>query len=160
MRQGIAAHHARLWRYCVALTGRRDWADDLVQAACLRALEKAAQYQSGTHVDRWLFRIAQTTWLNELRRRKVRFGGGLVAVEDVDLPSGQPDTETNILARQVLNHITRLPEAQRLTVFLVYVEGFSYADAAAQLDIPIGTVMSRLATARRTLNAKLEGTKP
>lgn len=111
-------------------------------------------------MDRWLFRIAQTTWLNELRRRKVRFGGGLVAVEDVDLPSNQPDTETNILARQVLNHITRLPDAQRLTVFLVYVEGFSYADAAAQLDIPIGTVMSRLAAARRTLNAKLEGTSP
>jgi len=154
---GVSAHYARLWRDCTALAGQRDWADDLVQAACLRAIEKCAQFRIGTHVDRWLFTIARTTWLNELRSRKVRQGGGLVPVEDTDLPSPAPETEVNILAREVLSQVTRLPEAQRLTVFLVYVEGYSYAEAAGHLDIPVGTVMSRLATARRTLNAKLEG---
>ena len=128
-----------------------------MQAACLRALEKAHQYRPGTHVDRWLFTIARTTWLNELRRRKVRMGGGLVPVEEIDLPGSDLDTETNILAREVLTQISRLPDAQRLTVHLVYVEGYSYAEAAADLDIPIGTVMSRLAAARRTLNANLRG---
>ncbi|MEO0937673.1 MAG: RNA polymerase sigma factor [Pseudomonadota bacterium] len=155
VRTGLTAHHARLWRYCLALTGQRDWADDLVQTACLRALEKAGQYQPGTHVDRWLFTIARSTWLNELRARKVRQGGGLVPVEEIDLPSAAPGTEVNILAREVLNKVNRLPEAQRLTVFLVYVEGYSYAEAAEHLDIPIGTVMSRLATARRTLSAQM-----
>ncbi|MEO0390865.1 MAG: RNA polymerase sigma factor [Pseudomonadota bacterium] len=160
MRDGINAHYARIWRCCVVLTGRKDWADDVAQAACLRALEKAHQFQPGTHVDRWLFTIARTTWMNELRRRKVRTGGGLVPVEDIDLPADTPGVETNILAAQLLSHITRLPEAQRLTVHLVYVEGYSYAEAAAELEIPAGTVMSRLATARRTLNAQLQGPTP
>ncbi len=159
MRAGITAHYARIWRYCMALTGYRDWADDLVQLTCLRAIEKAQQFEPGTYVDRWLFRIAQRAWLNELRKRKVRMGQGLVPVEETDLPFDGPETETNILARQVLNLTTALPEAQRVTLFLVYVEGYSYAEAAAHLEIPVGTVMSRLATARRTLNAKIEGSR-
>ncbi|MEO0866603.1 MAG: sigma factor, partial [Pseudomonadota bacterium] len=76
----------RLWRYSVALTGRRDWADDLAQTTCLRALDKADQFEAGTHLDRWMFRMAQRIWLNELRSRKVRTGGGLVPVEEIELP--------------------------------------------------------------------------
>ncbi|WP_415401355.1 RNA polymerase sigma factor [Tateyamaria sp. SN3-11] len=151
----MAAVYPRLWRYAVALTGRRDWADDLVQTTCLRALDKAAQFEAGTHLDRWMFRMAQRVWLNELRSRKVRVGGGLVPVEDIDLPDKTPGADVNILARDVLNRVNALPEAQRQSVFLVYVEGFSYKEAAEIMEIPIGTVMSRLAAARKRLNTEM-----
>ena len=151
VKDGMNDIFPRLWRYCMALTGQRDWADDLAQATCLRAMEQAAKFQPGTHLDRWMFRMAQRVWLNELRSRKVRTGGGLVPVEDVDLVDIKPDSETNILARDVLSQVMKLPEAQRQTVLLVYVEGYSYKDAAEMMDIPIGTVMSRLAAARRSI---------
>ncbi|MEO0401594.1 MAG: RNA polymerase sigma factor [Pseudomonadota bacterium] len=151
----MSAVYPRLWRYAVSLTGRRDWADDLVQTACLRALDKADQFEPGTHLDRWLFRMTQRVWLNELRSRKVRTGGGLVPVEDIDLPDKSPGAETNILARDVLNRVNALPEAQRQSVVLVYVEGFSYKEAAEIMEIPIGTVMSRLAAARKRLNTDM-----
>jgi RNA polymerase sigma-70 factor (ECF subfamily) len=64
---------------------------------------------------------------------------------------GIKEIETNILAGQVLTHVQNLPEAQRETLFLVYVEGLTYREAAAVLDVPIGTVMSRLAGARERL---------
>lgn len=141
------------------LCGNRDVAHDLAQSACLRALERADQFERGTHLDRWVFRIAQRIWLNDLRAQTVRRGGGLVAVEDVDLASNDPSAETNIFVSEVLSQVRALPEAQRSTVMLVYVEGFSYREAADVLDIPIGTVMSRLAAARKTLKANLPRTE-
>ncbi|MGR3677933.1 MAG: RNA polymerase sigma factor [Paracoccaceae bacterium] len=143
--------YPRLWRYALALSGRRDWAEELAQMACLRAIEKSDSFQAGTHVDRWVFRLTRNIWLNELRSRRVRQGMGLVAVEDVDIPDSVPSTELNIFAREVLRKVNTLPEAQRETVLLTYVEGYSYKETAEILDIPIGTVMSRLATARRAL---------
>ncbi len=139
----------------MAVTGRRDWADDLVQATCLRALEKADLFTPGTHLDRWLFTMAQRLWLNEIRSRKVREGGGLVPIEDTPISDNSPAMETNILARQVFSQIQALPEAQRAAVLLVYVEGYSYRECAEVLDIPIGTVMSRLAAARAKLGERM-----
>lgn len=143
----------------MALTGQRDWADDLAQTTCLRAIEQSAKFEAGTHLDRWMFRMAQRVWLNELRSRKVRMGGGLVPVEEIDLPAGLPDSESNIFARDVLNQVNTLPEAQRQSVFLVYVEGYSYKEAAALMGIPIGTVMSRLAAARRAISNRMSDGK-
>lgn len=137
------------------LTSNKEAANDLAQATCLRALEKADNFEQGTHLDRWLFTIAHRIWLNDLRAIAVRRGGGLLAVEDIDLPDPRPDTETNYFAREVLQSVNALPEAQRATVLLVYVEGFKYAEAAAILDVPIGTVMSRLAAARKTVVAQM-----
>lgn len=159
VKSGLPEIYPRLWRYALALTGRRDWADDLAQAASLRAMEKAELFQVGTHLDRWLFTMTQRLWLNELRSRKVREGGGLVPIEDMAIPDNKPDSETNILARDVLSKVQGLPDAQRQAVFLVYVEGYSYRDAAEMMDIPIGTVMSRLAAARKRLNSQLEDVK-
>lgn len=160
VRRGLAEIFPRLWRYCLVLTRNKDNANDLAQAACERALEKADKFETGTHLDRWTFKIAQRIWLNELRSQAVRRGGGLVSVDDIDLPDTKTDTETNIYASQVLKEVYLLPEAQRIAVLLVYVEGFSYKDAAQVLDIPIGTVMSRLAAARGRISKRMgrEGT--
>jgi RNA polymerase sigma-70 factor (ECF subfamily) len=151
VRAGLEVWLARLWRYAFVLSRARDTADDLVQATCLRAMERADQYVPDTRLDRWLFAILRSIWLNEIRSRKIREGGGFVDAEEALLIDGARAIETNILAGQVLKEIGRLSEAQRETVLLVYAEGCTYAEAAAALGIPIGTVMSRLAAARLSL---------
>src|SRR5580704_1759673 len=151
VRAGLEPCLARLWRYALILSRAKDAADDLVQATCLRAIERADQFAPGTRLDRWLFAILRSIWLNEIRARKIREGGGFVDADDALSIDGARDIETNILATQVLKVIGQLPGAQRETVLLVYAEGYSYAEAAAALSIPIGTVMSRLAAARTVL---------
>jgi RNA polymerase sigma-70 factor (ECF subfamily) len=148
VRAALEPNLARLWRYGLVLSGARDVADDLVQATCVRAIERADQFQSGTRADRWLFSILRSIWLNEVRSRRVREGGGFVDASESLVVDGGHEIETNILAAQVLTEVGRLPEAQREAVLLVYVEGLTYREAAEVLAAPIGTVMSRLAAAR------------
>jgi len=151
VRNGLPILLARLWRYGLVLSGDRDMADELVQATCLRALERAHQFTPGSDLGRWTFKILGSIWRNELRARRVRAGEGAVEAEFVLATDGVRDAETNIFVRQVLSEIGRLPDVQRVAVLLVYGEGFSYREASDVLDVPIGTVMSRLATARATL---------
>ena len=153
--EGIAAELPRLWRYGLVLSGSRDTAEELVQATCLRALERSHQFAAGTRLNRWLFTILRSIWLNEIRSRKVRRGSGFVDTDAVLVFDGLKTVETNIIAGQVLKEIQNLPEAHRETVYLVYVEGMTYREAADSLAVPLGTVMSRLATAR----ARLAGLK-
>ena len=151
VREGIDKLYPRLWGYCLVLTGTAERADELAQAACLRALEKANLFDDGSHFDRWMFRLTQRLWINERRKDAVRTGGGLLTIEDAELADQGLDPESNLLGREVVLGVMRLPEAQRSAVALVYVEGHSYRDAAVILDIPVGTVMSRLAAARSKL---------
>lgn len=159
VREGLTELFPRLWRYAFVLTSSRDRADDLAQAVCLRAIEKAEQFQAGTHLDRWLFKMTQNIWYNELRKTAVRVGGGLVPVEEIDIADIKMDPETNLLGREVLLGVMALPEAQRATVMLAYVEGYSYREISELLEIPVGTVMSRLAAARAKLNERFGETK-
>ena len=149
--EDLKALYPRLWRYALVLTGAKDRADDLAQMSCLRALEKRDQVQEGSHLDRWVFRIAQRTWFNELRAQAVRRGGGLVPVESAELVDTSAGPDSNLSFREVLSDVMALPEAQRIAVLLVYVEGYRYAEAAGIMEIPKGTVMSRLSAARRKL---------
>ena len=151
VRAGLEPSLARLWRYALVLSRARDVADDLVQAACLRAIERADQFVPGTRVDRWLFTILRSIWLNELRSQRVREGGGVVDAEIALTTDGEREIEMNITASAVLRAMGRLPDAQRETLLLVYGEGYSYAEAAATLGVPIGTIMSRLAAGRAAL---------
>jgi RNA polymerase sigma-70 factor (ECF subfamily) len=151
VRAGLEAHLSRLWRYGLVLSGARDVAEDLVQATCVRAIERADQFQPGTNLGNWLFAILRSIWLNEMRSQRVRRGGGFVDASEALVVDGAREIETNIFAAEVLRAIGRLPEAQREVVLLVYAEGRSYSEAAELLAIPIGTVMSRLASARLAL---------
>ena len=139
----------------MGITGSRDRADDLAQRAALRGLEKSTQYAPGTSPRSWLFAIARRLWLNDLRAEAVRRGAGTVAVEDADLPDHAPPPEMNIFAGEVFRAIGALPPAQRETVMLVYVEGLRYREAAEVLDVPVGTIMSRLAAARKRIAESL-----
>ena len=151
VREGLRFHLPRLWRYGLVLSGNRNSADDLVQATCLRAIERADLFAAGTRLDHWLFSILRSIWFNEVRARRIRQGGGFVDAGEALVFDGAHAMETNIFAAEVLKAIGRLPEAQREAVVLVYAEGHSYAEAAAIMDVPIGTVMSRLAAARLTI---------
>lgn len=151
VRQQLAAHLTRLWRYGLVLSRNRDIAEELVQATCVRALEKSAQFEPGTRIDRWLFSILHSIWISDLRARRVRMGQGFVDTDDLQAPDTREQDDDRQRYQQIMSRVNALPEAQRNTVFLVYVEGFTYQEAAETLSVPIGTVMSRLATARATL---------
>ena len=155
VRAGLQSSLARLWRYALVLSRARNVADDLVQATCLRAIERADQFVPGTRVDRWLFAILRSIWLNEIRSQRIREGGGFDDAADALTTDDEREIEMNITAAAVLRAIDRLPEAQRETILLVYGEGYSYAEAAAVLGVPIGTIMSRLSAGRAAL-AKLK----
>jgi RNA polymerase sigma-70 factor (ECF subfamily) len=153
VRQHLAGQLARLWRYGVVLSGHRDVAEDLVQATCLRALERAEQFQPGTRIDRWLLAILHSIWMNEVRARRIRQGHGFVDPETALTTDGVAIAESHVLANEMVARVQALPEAQRATVFLAYVEEMTYRETAEILAIPIGTVMSRLASARASLAA-------
>jgi len=151
VRQQLAVHLNRLWRYGLVLSRSRDMAEELVQATCVRALEKGAQFAPGTRIDRWLFSILHSIWISDLRARRVRMGQGFVDTEDLLAHDTHEQDEDRQRYQQIMRRVNALPEAQRNALFLVYVEGFSYQEAADTLSVPIGTIMSRLATARATL---------
>jgi RNA polymerase sigma-70 factor, ECF subfamily len=144
----------RLWRFALRLAGDRHDAEDLVQRACIRALERRHQLQPGTATLSWMFSIVHSVWLNEVRARQIRNNASLQWTEDLAatlVDSSAVDPETNALHQQVIAAVARLPDAQRAVMLLVAVEGLSYREAAEALDVPVGTVMSRLARARLTI---------
>lgn len=151
VRSGIEACLPRLWRYALVLCRNSSLAEDLVQATCVRALERQEQFRGGTNLRAWLFTILSSIWKNHLRAEKVRAGAGFEDPERVLVHDGESGFETNNMVRRVLSEIEGLPEAQRQTVLLVYAEGFTYREAAHILEVPIGTIMSRLAAARGSL---------
>ena len=119
--------------------------------ACACALERRQQLRPGGAGLAWMFSILHSVWLNDVRARRMRSQAGLPwseALEDTLADSSPVDPELNMLHRQVIEAVGVLPDAQRALLLLVEVEGLSYREAAEALDIPIGTVMSRLAQAR------------
>ncbi len=159
IRKWLNQHFPVLWRYCLILTGSKTSANDLAQSTSLKSLEKHKQFKAGSDVDKWLFKIAKNIWLNELRSQAVRRGTGLHNVDEIELTNGTSTSESVLEANLLINNIMQLPEAQRIAVGLVYVEGFSYREAADLLDIPIGTVMSRLSIARAKLSNRRDASK-
>lgn len=142
----------RLRRFAYALSGSTDAGDDLVQAACERALKNAAQFQPGTRLDSWMFRIVQNLWLDAKRRDKVR--GTAVDPDEArlsDSGSGARLAEDRITLARVRDGMEELPAEQRLVLVLVAIEGRSYREVAEMTGVPVGTVMSRLSRARGRL---------
>ncbi|MFV0384699.1 RNA polymerase sigma factor [Paracoccus sp. (in: a-proteobacteria)] len=146
----------RLRRFALGLCGSPDDADDLVQAACERALKNQDAFLQGSRMDSWMYRIIQNLWLDSRRRAKVR-GPAVDPVEAVidDAGVGARKAEDRMLLAQVFGEMNRLPEDQRAVLVLVAVEGLSYREVSDLLDVPIGTVTSRLVRARAALSERL-----
>lgn len=145
----------RLWSFAFRMSRNRHEAEELVQRACVRALERAHQLRPDTSPLNWMFSIVHSTWLNDLkqrgRRNRLQSEWNDTLLETVADPGAV--SETGALTRQMIDAVERLPEPQRLVLALVSVEGLTCQEAADTLDIPVGTVMSRLSRARRTIGA-------
>lgn len=139
-----------LRRYARALTsGNMADADDLVQDTLERAYVKWSLFRGGAKLRPWLFSIMHNLFINEIRRPERRTPPGSM---DEALAIGMlAPQEHQVLVAEVLAAVGRLPPDQREVLLLVSVEEFSYAEAARILDIPVGTVMSRLFRARAQL---------
>jgi RNA polymerase sigma-70 factor (ECF subfamily) len=143
----------RLRRFALSLTGNQEDADDLVQIACERALTRLDQWTPGTRLDSWMFRIVQTARIDDIRRLKRR--GRSADPSEIDAtadPGAHRVGEGKMMLSQVCMAIEQLPPDQQAVLALVGVEQYSYKEAAEILEIPIGTVMSRLARARLRLH--------
>ncbi|HET7789282.1 MAG TPA: sigma-70 family RNA polymerase sigma factor [Gemmatimonadales bacterium] len=155
-------HLDALHRVALRLSGNASDADDLVQETLLKAYRAWDQYQPGTNAKGWLLTILRNAFINEYRRRSRH-------PETVDLDSIEPfavfeDVQDKdpqgaffdrIVDDEVLRAIDALPLAFRETVVLSDVEGLPYQEVAKILDVPVGTVKSRLFRARQMLQAKL-----
>jgi len=153
LRAEIAALLPRLRRFGRALTHHREDADDLVQIAVERALRHLDHWQEGTRLDSWLFRIMKNAWIDEGRARGRR--SDVLAPEEAGEHVGHSETESRIVRLSIEAAMARLPEDQRTAVSLVLVEGLPYKEAADVLDVPIGTLTSRLARGRLALQQML-----
>ena len=147
----------RLRRFARGLTGSAFEADDLVQAACERALTREHQFQEGTRFDSWMFRIVQTIWIDQIRARDVRKEEPEAEGERVGTNEPMRRVEARLGLAEVSEALKQLPPEQRVALLLVTVDGLSYKEAAAVAEVPVGTIMSRLARARVALAARLEG---
>ncbi len=162
-------HMAALYAAAMRMTRNRADAEDLVQEAYLRAYRGFGGFQEGTNLKAWLFRILTNTYINIYRAKQRRpEETELDEVEDLYLYRRLPSVDTATRGRSaeldVLERITdhevkaaieALPEQFRLPVYLADVEGFAYKEIAEILDIPIGTVMSRLHRGRKGLEKRL-----
>ena len=152
--QQIAALLPRLRRFARNLTRNPDDADDVVQIAVERALLKLEQWRRDARLDSWMFKIVRNAWIDELRARGRRDKIFLAAEAGENVGEAVMEREADLMSVQ--SAMARLPEEQRMAVSLVLVEGLPYKEAAEVLDVPIGTLTSRLARGREALQAMLD----
>lgn len=149
LKQRIANNHSRLYRTAYAWCHDTHLASDLVQETMAKGLKRLGQLKDANKLDSWLFGILVNCWRDHFRAQRETLD-----IDDIELTSKQtPETDyhTQDIVKNVQRSIERLSEGQRQVVTLIDIEGFSYAEVAEILDIPVGTVMSRLSRARQTL---------
>ncbi len=154
LRKEIAASRIRLYRVALAWCGDRMLADDLVQETMALGLQKVHQLRDRDRLNAWLYSILNNCWKQHLRSHRPH--------EDLDddRASDDPEPDSAVGQMEVVARVrcavARLPIEQRKVLALVDLEGFGYSDVANILEIPIGTVMSRLYRARKSLLNLLE----
>ena len=148
----IVALMPRLRRFACSLTGSADEADDVLQGAMERAIKNQALWQEGTRLDSWLYRIVQNHFLNTVRDRKTRARYHERAGEEMaSHVDARPQLEARLTLKAVQGEMQKLDPEQRAVMELICIEGHSYTEVAEMLEIPIGTVTSRLARGRAAL---------
>jgi RNA polymerase sigma-70 factor (ECF subfamily) len=152
-REILLAELGGLRKFCLSLTGNAADADDLLQTTVEKILDKGMPEDA--HAAKWAYRTCKNAWIDEIRSREVR--------QKYPRQAGQEDADTAPSAEAVASDenevaavsaaLDNLPEEQRLALTLVAVDGKTYAEAAEILEVPVGTIMSRIARARRSLMA-------
>jgi RNA polymerase sigma-70 factor, ECF subfamily len=146
----IAEQIPKLRRYARALLGDPIRADDLVQEALLRGLSRSHLWQPGTDIRAWMFTILHNIHINNQRQRRTRSDYQELDDDQPEMAT-PPSQERSLEIRDLARSLQLLPEPQRQVVLLVGLEGMNYKSVAAVLDVPIGTVMSRLHRGREAL---------
>lgn len=154
IREQIVALLPRLRRFARNLARNPHDADDVVQIAVERAMAKLDQWRRDARLDSWMFKIVRNAWIDELRARRRR--DSIFVSEEAGEHVGVAPMDREVELLSVQAAMARLPEDQRAAVSLVLVEGLPYKEAAEVLEIPIGTLTSRLARGREALQALLE----
>lgn len=154
--QLVEQHYVLIYRYLYRLSGSAEDAEDLTQQTFLTAQTKLHQLRDSSRTRGWLCTIARNAYLKSRRS-----GGGtaVVSLDDVGDPADAPPTESVIDKEELQNTLNELPEEFRTPLILFYFDEFTYKEIADQLEVPIGTVMSRLARAKSYLRRRLSAQK-
>lgn len=147
----------RLRRFAIALTGSAADGDDLVQDTVERALKNLHAWEPGSRLDSWMFRIAKNRFIDTRRSATRGRTEPIEAAEDSVALDGERVLQSHLAFQDTAKALQALPMEQRQAVALVLVDGLSYREAADVLEIPIGTLTSRISRAREALMAALEG---
>ncbi len=162
-------HLDALYNFALKLTADEDDAQDLVQDTCLKAYRFANSFEPGTYAKAWLFRILKNNFINDYRKKsrgpsKIEFqwieqsiSGEEESAEPAYFADLQAETVNDMLGDEISAAIQSLPVDFRMIIILCDLEEFSYEEMAKILDIPIGTVRSRLHRSRAVLKVKLAG---
>jgi RNA polymerase sigma-70 factor (ECF subfamily) len=153
MQRLVDEHYVTLYRYAFRLSGSAADAEDLTQEAFCKAQTNLGQLRDAERVKPWLFSILRNAYLHRVRTEKHEKCVSLNGIGD--LPERSPDPLPDIDPDQLQAALSELPEVFRTPIILYYFEEFSYRDIAEQMDLPIGTVMSRLARAKAYLRSRL-----
>ena len=150
--QELAVVWPRLRRFAYSLARDAADGDDLAQMAAEKAFRSSHQFEAGTRFDSWCFRICRTVWIDTVRTRgrKAQYEAPPEAAEHLGVDA-RPQVEAAIDLGKAMAAMDRLPDEQREVVALILIEGFGYREASEILDLPIGTVSSRLVRGRTAL---------
>ena len=156
-------HLTAVYRAAIALCGNQELSEDLVQSTMLKAYERFSSFNKGTNCKAWLLCILRNTWIDHLRKERVKPTALALAEERVAESkieettwSNADDLLENFSDEQVIRALQRLPEDQRLTLYLVDVEQLSQDDIATITEVAVGTVKSRASRARSALKQSLQ----
>jgi len=153
----VEEHYVALYRYAYRLTGSEADAEDLTQETFCKAQMNLAQLRAADRAKNWLFTILRNAYLHRVRTEKQQ----PVSLEQVgDVPDVLPESLPEVDPDQLQQALGELPEVYRTPILLYYFDDFSYRDIAEQMDLPIGTVMSRLARAKAWLRTRLLSPDP
>lgn len=145
----------KLRRFAMTLTRNANDADDLVQEACERAVARSHLWNGEGRLESWIYAMTRNLWVDEVRKRKVRTGGGTADAPGQNEPAMEPSAEKPAYANPLQKMILSMPEGLASVFLLVNVEDHSYRETADILGIPVATVMSRLSTARLRIAAMI-----
>jgi RNA polymerase sigma-70 factor (ECF subfamily) len=149
----VEEHYTTLYRYAYRLSGSSVDAEDLTQEAFCKAQVNLSQLRDISRAKPWLFSILRNAYLHRVRTEKTQNTVSLDGIPDVAEPL--PDPLPEVDPEQLQEALHALPETYRTPIILYYFEDFTYRDIAEQMDLPLGTVMSRLARAKAFLRARL-----
>ena len=152
----LVRHLDAMHRFALALSGSHHDAQDVVQDACLRLLARPRHLEPG-HERGYLFVAVRHAWIDRLRGRATRPQGVALDTDSHAFASTRPELDELLDAKRVFAHIAELSEPYRVVVAAVDVAGLSYAEAAELIDVPVGTIMSRLHRGRSRVAAAMRG---